>query len=736
MKTIICLIAVVLICLNVALHAQNKTIISGIVKDKSNKPVPFANVFLLNTSDGAMSGDDGTFSFQTSLKGKATLIASMVGYEKYSKELEIGSAKEITEDITVTETAVELNDVIIAASSYGSDKEKGLVISRIDVLTTPGGATDIYQSLKTMPGVTQVSESAELYVRGGDPIETVTMINQAPVYHPYTYESSYGGIFSNLNQSAVKSMYFTSGGFSAKYGNVLSGVLDIETQDLPEQSRASVGLSLASGNVTADAVIIPEKLGLYFDVRQNFTKPIFWLNGGLDRMTVTPASKNFTGGLVYNYSKTGKLKLFGIKADDEQGVKVERAEYSGAFNGNTKNSFIDLQNTDILFDNLVIKNSISYNKYSNSWLLGILDLLKTDYVYSYRNDMEYMPVKTLKFLAGAEIENRKVEYDGKVPLENYDIRPDAQSQVIDAEFKGFHYGLYGEIQTANVFGISNLSGTAGLRYDNFTDLHVDWINPRFGLGYKLDDKSTLRFAWGIFKQIPDPRLFNPVDGNPNLKPMQADHVIASYDYEFNSLNSFRIEVYHKNYKNLPLENTELNYDNSGYGFANGVDIIYKGDFPFGISGWISYGYINTKRLWMDYDMYTSSTYDITHNFALVAKYNLTEYLQIGINAKYATGRPYTPAVSSIYRNDINVYEPVYAGTNSSRFPDYKRVDLRLTYFGQIPGGFSFIGYVEGINILNFTNIFGYSYSPDYSERKEIKSYFGRRMIVFGFTVGM
>lgn len=717
-------------------YAQNKTVVSGSIKDQNNKPIPFANVFLLNTSDGTMSDDDGSFNFKTRLSGKVTLIASMVGYEKYSKELEISAFPKIFEEIILTESAVKLNEAIVTASSYGSEKEKGLVVSRMDVLTTPGGATDIYQSLKTMPGITQVSESAELYVRGGDPIETITMINQSVIYHPFTYESAYGGLFSNINQSAIKSMYFTSGGFSAKYGNALSGVLDIETKNQPNNTGVSAGLSLASGNITADVAIIPEKFGLYFDAMQSFTSPIFWLNGGEDRMTVAPNSKNFTGGLVYNYSQTGRLKLYTILADDEQGVNVERAEYNGVFNGNTKNTFVNLQGTDVLFEKLIMKNSISYNKYSNSWLLGVLDIVKTDYVYSFRSDLELTAWKGIKILGGGEIESRKVKYTGTIPLEDYDIRPDARTQIIDSEFMGSHHGLYGEFQSANVFGIKDLSATAGVRYDKFVDLNVDWIDPRIGLGYKLNDKSIFRFGWGIFKQIPDPRLYSPIDGNPYLKPMQANHIIGSYEYLMDDQNSFRVEIYHKDYENLPLENDVLNYDNSGYGFASGIDIIYKGTLPLNISGWVSYGYINTKRLWMDYDSYTSSTYDITHNFTLVAKYNLSEHFQLGLTAKYATGRPHTPVASSILRSDYNIYEPVYSPTNSSRFPDYKRVDLRLTYFGQVFEKYSLIVFVEGINILDFTNIFGYSYSPDYSDKKEIKSYFGRRMIVVGFTVGI
>jgi vitamin B12 transporter len=729
-------IVFLLIASSCLILAQKTTVIEGTVKDENNNPLPFVNVFLLNSSDGGMSAGNGTFLFRTSLTGKATLIASIVGYKKYSKELDLRPARKISINIELNEDAIKLKETLVTASSYGSEKEKGLVISRIDILTTPGGATDIYQSLKTLPGLTQVSESAELYVRGGDPLETITMVNQSVMYHPFTFESSYGGIFSNLDQSAVKSMYFTSGGFSAKYGNALSGVLDIETKNQPESSRASVGMSLASGNVTAEIVVDPEKFGLYFDARENFTKPIFWLNGGMGRLTVTPNSKNFTGGAVYNYSKTGRLKFFTIIADDEQGVKVERAEYNGTFNGNTNNIFFNIQNTDIVFDNVIMKNSVSYNMYSNKWLLGVLDIERADYVYAARSDFEMALGMSMRLIAGGELENREICYTGQVPAENYDIRQDAPFLTIDTRFNGTHCGLYDELQTANLFGLSQLSATAGVRYDNFTTLQVHWFDPRMSIGYKIDDNSSLRFAAGIFREVPDPRLFNPIDGNPHLKPMKAEHLIGSYDYMLSDQNSFRIEVYRKNYKDLPLNNETLNYDNSGYGYADGIDCIFKGEFPFGINGWISYGYINTKRYWMDYDYLTSSGFDITHNIALVAKYSVSEKLQVGLTAKYATGQPYTPVVGSIYRNNLNIYEPIYAATNSSRYPDYKRVDLRWTYFGQLFQQYSLIVYLEGLNILNFKNLFGYSYSPDYQERKVIESYFGRRMLVFGFTVSL
>jgi hypothetical protein len=167
-------------------------------------------------------------------------------------------------------------------------------------------------------------------------------------------------------------------------------------------------------------------------------------------------------------------------ADDKQGVNVERAEYKGVFDGNTKNTFVNIQSTDVILGNIVFKNSAAYNKYSNSWKLGILDILKTDYVYSFRSDVELVLGSKAKLLAGAEIENRVVQYEGKIPVEDYDIRPDGYAKIIDAKFNGRRFGAFSEFQQAGFLGIENLSATAGVRYDNFVDLNVDWIDPRLG----------------------------------------------------------------------------------------------------------------------------------------------------------------------------------------------------------------------------------------------------------------
>jgi hypothetical protein len=273
-----------------------------------------------------------------------------------------------------------------------------------------------------------------------------------------------------------------------------------------------------------------------------------------------------------------------------------------------------------------------------------------------------------------------------------------------------------------------------VRADHIRPLGITWFDPRASIGMKLSDQSTVRFASGIFRQLPDSRLFAESDGNPNLGPMKAIHYIASYDYKVDDFNNVRVELFHKQYLDLPLEHPTLNYDNGGTGYARGIDIVTKGNLGI-ISGWVSYGFISSKRKWMDYPELAPSPYDITHNLAVVLKANITQSLQFGLTYKYATGRPYTEIIGAEYHPEQRVHEPIKAATNEARHQNYKRLDLRLTHLSKFFGDNFAAFYVEGLNILNIENIFGYNYSQDYSERKDIRSYFGRRLVVVGMQVG-
>lgn len=711
-------------------------IISGVVRDDTGNPVPYANIFIASTGDGQVANSGGFFSFASSAFGRVELICSAVGLERFVKTLSLVKGQRYDVNIVLMEKPILTNNVDVTASSFSSEPGKGLTMTAMDVYTTPGGAADIFQSIKTLPGLTQVSESSELYVRGGDPSETLVLLDQATLYNPYTYESPYGGLFSNINTAAIGSMYFSSGGFSVKYGNALSGVLDLKTKGSPVQRSFQFGVSIANASAALELPALDDRLGVRVYARKTFTKPMFWLNGGSDRFAATPNSQDADASLMYKYSSTGSLKLFVLESSDDEGVNVQRPEISTVFNGRSRDFTVNLEHIATFGENFLIETSLSGSSYNDTWLLGLLDLDRAEKTWKVRSDMQYNAAGRTKLSFGGEISHREERYTGTIPVYSYDLRTGASSRALDALFSATRFGAYIEAEKTGLLSIPGLFAIAGVRGDYVDGLNTSWIDPRMTVGYAFNSASSIRFSSGIFHEYPDPRFYSTSDGNPHLLPMKAVHYVLGYSYIPWEGAEFRIEAYEKDYSDLPDSNAVTILDNSGRGYARGVDLIVKGDLPFGLSGWISYGWIDTRRRWYESKEMEPSPYDITNGFTLIAKYNITDAWQAGLDFKYATGMPYTPVVSSVYIPQQKVYEPVYGPSFSKRYPDYRRLDLRLMYMTRLFHKCFALFYIEALNVLDIHNIFSYSYSPDYSTKTGVESFFGRRIVVAGVQLSL
>ncbi|HLL85207.1 MAG TPA: TonB-dependent receptor plug domain-containing protein, partial [Longimicrobium sp.] len=130
--------------------------------------------------------------------------------------------------------AVLLEGLTVQASANRMDDTRsGTALKRIDVLMTPGGTADLMQAIQTGPGTTRAAEGSDLYVRGGDPAEAPVWVDGARLVYAGRYESLHGGAFGVLDPAVLASATFSSGGFGARYGNALSGVLDVETLGRP-----------------------------------------------------------------------------------------------------------------------------------------------------------------------------------------------------------------------------------------------------------------------------------------------------------------------------------------------------------------------------------------------------------------------------------------------------------------------------------------------------------------------
>ena len=221
--------------------AQTK--ISGKVTDQKKQTIPGANIFVKDSYDGISSSPDGTYTFIANDTGEVTILTSFIGYETLEKKIKL-NGKEITFNPVLKEAFNELKVVTISAGTIeASDERRTTVLKPLDIVTTAGGLGDINGALKTLPGAQQVGESAELFVRGGTGAETKTMIDGMVVNNPFFSSNPDIASRGRFSPFIFKGTVFSTGGYSAQYGQAMSSVLALETTDLPDRTSSTVALS-------------------------------------------------------------------------------------------------------------------------------------------------------------------------------------------------------------------------------------------------------------------------------------------------------------------------------------------------------------------------------------------------------------------------------------------------------------------------------------------------------------
>ena len=244
--------------------------------------------------------------------------------------------------------------------------------------------------------------------------ETVILLDQATVVHPYKYESPTGGVFGTIPPFMVKGTTFSTGGFSARYGNALSAVLAMESLDMPLQRSYTLGLGLAAGAVGLDLPLIDDKLGLRFTGNRSFTDLLFRVNGHRDKFVTTPQGHDGNLNLIYQYSPTGRLKFFSFDAGDEIGIQVAEPSFDGLYRNSTDRALHNLQWTDVWADWL-IQTSASLNQYKTRRQLGNLDLAPRDWTGKIRTDWERVLGAFGILRLGVEMEHIDNRFVGRIP---------------------------------------------------------------------------------------------------------------------------------------------------------------------------------------------------------------------------------------------------------------------------------------------------------------------------------
>jgi hypothetical protein len=657
--------------------------VSGRVRDAgSSEALPGAVVSIEGTDFGALTTTDGYYLIADIPPGAYKVDFSAMGSEMLTRDIVVIGDTAIRLDVRLPQSPIQLKEVKVTAQRAEFKQE-----TRVSTLTLKNMvmdhaprllSNDLLRAIQILPGVNTTSDfSAASFIRGGNADQNQTLIDGVSLYNP----THLAGLFSVVDQDAVKSADLLTGGFPANYGGRLSSVLDIVTRDgNANRFTGNVAASFLSASAMLEGPLPKGSFFIrgqrtYFDqvlklVNFNFPYYFYDLQG---KATIHPTQKTTlwgsgflsndlysmgSGGMGVNLGWGNRFATVNWQQDWSPNLLGKTSLYGSGYN-------LDMNLAQGRFQMDDSINEYGLNS-SLTWLLpreqeleaGIQASLPTFRFYSTGLGPDTInlngPLTTVAAYVQAKLK----------PIPDLLIQPGLRLDYYRAhgQFSGQH----------------------------FTP------SPRLSAKYFLNDITAIKGAWGRYYQFfsalqpeisPIPVLFFWVPVFGSYAPQQADHYVLGVERWLDENTNLTVEGFHKHYGRIYEMGNTLNPDSimsgllkPGTGYSTGADLLLRRDWGR-LTGMLSYS-LCFARVKFDSLEYPPS-YDRRHIVNLTLSYTLPRGWSLSAHWNYGSGLPYTATVG--YLRDWNYdyddggagysWVDIGSGKNLARYPAYHRLDL-------------------------------------------------------------
>ncbi|WP_312089118.1 carboxypeptidase-like regulatory domain-containing protein [Chryseobacterium sp.] len=680
--------------------------ISGKVTFK-NKGIAEVNVTLKDTYDGATTDKEGSFSFETTEKGSHILIFSHPKYAEVQKNISIAN-ENLVVNADVKEQVNEIDAVVISVGSIeASDRKRATAaLTPMDIYTTAGSQGQTTTGYKFLPGVQNAGDSEGLFVRGGTGAETKYYIDGNLVNNYFS--SSVSGLAGRerFNTSIFKGSVFSSGGYSALYGQALSSVLLLESVDMPDER--SYSFNIFPFSLGGNYQHLNEKKTFSYGLDANIfnlgliTKILNFDTHFIKAPRNISVNGNFrvrtkSGGFLKYYGSFDTNSLVVSQPSLEQNYDEQQPSVQG------KNTFHSLTYKKKMGSYLMnIGSSFSINK--NDLQIGILNAGNSIGNVNINSEGLYWNSRAVFERKVASASNVKAGFE--LMSEN----DKSQSSIFNSlpqknTLNNFTTALFAESNLA--FG-RNFSTSVGLRAENSSFLNQWNVAPRFSAAYRISEKWVSSLAYGVFYQTPESRYLTQ---NFSQNFQKATHYIFQIQRSEDK-RTLRLEAFYKDYKNL-VKTINTGFQNTvipqqGIGFAKGIEILWRDKKTLkDINYWVSYSYLDSRREFLNYPTELYPSFAAKHNVSVVASKFVNSW-KTGFNFSYTytSGRPFYNIIAA---NGENIMK------SQGKVKDFNSLNFSLNYLPNLgkKDAKAFTILVAGVNnILGSKNIYGYRFSSN------------------------
>lgn len=693
---------ILLSSLFIILSARAQVQVLGSVRDMKSRILAGASIAIKGSYDGTTSDSTGHFSFKTFEKGIQTLVVSNIGYKTVEQQIDL--SKELSSfNVALKEEISELKAVTVTAGSFeaGDKKRAATVLSLLDVLTTGGANADISAVLKTLPGAQQVGDQEGLFVRGGAGYEAKQFIDGTMVNNPFYSSVPDIAQRGRFSPNLFKGTVFSTGGYSALYGQALSSAVILESIDLPEQSQVNASISTVFLGAGFQKLDKTKKSSWGFNYGYTNLWPYFQIvKQGVDYFTIPEfhsGDANFrikTKGGMIKYYTTFATSSLGLRRPD-----IDSLILKDAFGLNNTNWYNNLSWREFLGKGWKMNLGLSYS----TDLTKINQQLQDQQNKPVTGSTAWMNLKTYSLDNTADLSQIKLVFDKRISgISVLRFGNEYQYAYNKSIYNGFSLPLkdhyYAAFSEADINITNELAFKLGARLEHSSILKKWNLAPRLAVAYKTGPGAQFSFAYGDFYQKPEN---NQLMVTTQLGYTKATHYILNF-MKTTTLQTFRVEAFYKKYEDLVKTFPSINNDGTGY--AKGIELFWRDRKTFqGMDYWISYSYLDTKRDYLNYPGQLQPNFAANHTASFVLK-KFVSKINTGFNFtySYATGRPY-------YNIKYETSNAKYVITDQGKTIDYHNLGFSLNYLTTIFKSYAVI-VASVTNVLGSNQIFGYNYS--------------------------
>jgi hypothetical protein len=552
---------------------------------------------------------------------------------------------------------------------------------------------------------------------------------------------------------------FYPGNFSARYGRVSGGIVDVALRSPDTQCTGAYGVpSDRKGcfHGMAQADLIDGRLLLQgplpgkdwsFAVAGRRSWVDLWLKPVLENAgsSVTAAPVYYDYQLIVDHkTQSSRFSLRAFGSDDKFRIIItdpaaQDPAIGGALSFGT--SFYRAQalyETD-LTRNVSSTSMLSVGKDKIGFSIGnFLFSLENTAIYA-RHEFGFGIAPGVKLNTGLDFAIAPYDVTVRFPQPPrpgepdpgpFASRPPSESHVQSTAFRPAWYA------EAELSPSSRLRVVPGVRVDYARDSgHADFA-PRLVARYDLVKganpdplaahslRTTLKGGLGVFYQPPQFQETDPVFGTPGLRSNRAIHYSVGVEQELTDRVEVSVEGFYKDLTNqvarTPNSAGSYTYNNQGLGSVIGLETLlkYKPDKRF--FGWIAYTLSRSVRQDSASSPQYLFQYDQTHNLIMLGSYRLGRGWEFGGRFRIVSGSLDTavlsrPSLPALYAADAGTYSPLLGTAFGTRLPLFHQLDLRVDKRWQFPT-WRFSAYLDVQNVYNNAAVEGLSYNYNYSRQ--------------------